>query len=101
MSTQLAFASIGELAGQLRRGEISAASLVQFYADRISTLNATSKAFISLDIDRARATAESLEIDTADGLLKGIPYACKDLFDVEGIATTAGSRVLADKSLQA
>jgi len=96
MSAQLAFASIGELAGQLRRGEISAASLVQCYADRISTLNATSKAFISLDIDRARATAESLQIDTAAGLLKGIPYACKDLFDVEGIATTGGSCVLAD-----
>jgi aspartyl-tRNA(Asn)/glutamyl-tRNA(Gln) amidotransferase subunit A len=29
-------------------------------------------------------------------MLKGIPYACKDLFDVKGMVTTGGSRVLAD-----
>jgi aspartyl-tRNA(Asn)/glutamyl-tRNA(Gln) amidotransferase subunit A len=100
MSTRLAFASIGELAGQLRRGELSASNLVQCYADRIATLNATSKAFISLDIDRARATAESLAIGPADSLLKGIPYACKDLFDVKGMVTSGGSRVLADNIAQ-
>ena len=96
MSVQPAFATIGELASQLRAGEISAARLLQCYADRIATLNATSKAFISLDIDRARATAESLAIGPADSLLKGIPYACKDLFDVKGMVTTGGSRMLAD-----
>ena len=100
MITQLAFASIVELAGRLRRGELSAASLVQCYADRIATLNASSKAFISLDIDRARATAESLTIGPADSLLKGIPYACKDLFDVKGMVTSGGSRVLADNVAQ-
>jgi len=96
MSKQLAFSSIGELAGQLRSGEISAASLLQLYTDRIATLNATSKAFISLDLDRASAASESLTIDPADSLLKGIPYACKDLFDVKGMVTTGGSRVLAE-----
>ena len=100
MSAQLAFASIGELAGMLRGGEISASSLVQCYADRISTLNATSKAFISLDIERARAKAETLAIDSTDSLLKGIPYACKDLFDVKGMVTSGGSRVLADNVAQ-
>ena len=96
MSAPPVFASIGELAARLRAGEISASSLLQCYADRIATLNATSKAFISLDIDRARATAESLTIDPTDSMLKGIPYACKDLFDVKGMVTTGGSRVLAD-----
>ena len=96
MSAQLAFASIGELAGQLRSGQISAASLVQCYAKRIAALNATSKAFIALDVDRASALAETLAIGPADNLLKGIPYACKDLFDVKGMVTTGGSRVLAD-----
>jgi aspartyl-tRNA(Asn)/glutamyl-tRNA(Gln) amidotransferase subunit A len=100
MTTQLAFATIGELADQLRCGELSASSLVQCYADRIATLNATSKAFISLDIDRARARAETLAIDSTDSLLKGIPYACKDLFDVKGMVTSGGSRVLADNIAQ-
>jgi aspartyl-tRNA(Asn)/glutamyl-tRNA(Gln) amidotransferase subunit A len=96
MTTQLAFAPISELASQLRSGEISASSLLQCYADRIATLNATSKAFIAVDIDRASATAESLVIAPGDNPLKGIPYACKDLFDVKGMVTTGGSRVLAD-----
>ena len=96
MSASLAFAPIGELAVRLRSGEITAASLVQCYADRIATLNATSKAFISLDIDRASATAESLAIGPGDNPLKAIPYACKDLFDVNGMVTSGGSRVLAD-----
>jgi aspartyl-tRNA(Asn)/glutamyl-tRNA(Gln) amidotransferase subunit A len=100
MSSQLAFATIGELADQMRRGELSASSLVECYADRIATLNPTSKAFISLDIDRARARAETLAIDPTDSLLKGIPYACKDLFDVKGIVTSGGSRVLADNIAQ-
>ena len=92
----MAFASISELTGQLRRGEISATSLLQSYADRIARLNATSKAFISLDIDRAKVAAESLTIGETDSPLKGIPYACKDLFDVKGLVTTGGSRVLAN-----
>jgi aspartyl-tRNA(Asn)/glutamyl-tRNA(Gln) amidotransferase subunit A len=96
MSTSLAFAPIGELAARLRSGEITASSLLQCYADRIATLNVTSKAFIALDIDSARATAESLKIGPGDNPLKGIPYACKDLFDVKGMVTSGGSRVLAD-----
>ena len=100
MSSQPAFATIGELAEQMRQGELSASSLVECFADRIKTLNPTSKAFISLDIDRARARAETLTIDSADSLLKGIPYACKDLFDVKGMVTSGGSRVLANNIAQ-
>ena len=96
MSVPLAFAPIGKLAARLRSGEISAADLVQCYADRIANLNATSKAFISLDLDRASTTAESLTVGPGDNPLKAIPYACKDLFDVKGIVTSGGSRVLAD-----
>ena len=96
MSVPLAFAPIGELAGRLRSGELSAADLMQCYADRIASLSASSKAFIALDLDRAIATAESLVIGPEDNPLKSIPYACKDLFDVKGMVTTGGSRVLAD-----
>jgi len=96
MSASLAFAPIGELADQFRSGELSAASLVQCYADRIAALNASSKAFIALDLDRAMATAESLVIGPGDNPLEAIPYACKDLFDVKGMVTSGGSRVLAD-----
>ena len=96
MSVDPAFATIGDLANRLRHKEFSAADLVNCYADRIASVNEATRAFISVDIERARAIAESLSIDPTDSPLKGIPYACKDLFDVKGMVTTGGSRVLAD-----
>ena len=96
MSASLAFAPIGELADRLRSGDLSAADLMQCYADRIAALNASSKAFIALDLDRAIAMAKSQVINPEDNPLKSIPYSCKDLFDVKGMVTSGGSRVLAD-----
>ncbi len=100
MSIQPAFATIGELARQMRCKDLSPSRLVECYADRIASLNSTSKAFISLDIDQARKKAESLTINSTDSMLKGIPYACKDLFDVKGVVTSGGSRVLANNVAQ-
>ncbi len=85
MSTPTAFASIGELAGQLRSGETNPSELMECYAARIERLNETSKAYISLDIDRARTLADCTQPEPGDSLLKGIPYSCKDLFDVKGL----------------
>jgi aspartyl-tRNA(Asn)/glutamyl-tRNA(Gln) amidotransferase subunit A len=44
----------------------------------------------------ARASSARMKEGRSRGLLEGIPVAWKDLFDVEGHATTAGSKVLAD-----
>ena len=95
MTQGLAYATITDLRARLGAGEIDALTLLQCYADRIERYGETSRAFISLDLDRARARAG---VDTAatDAPLGGIPYACKDLFDVAGQVTTAGSRVLHD-----
>jgi aspartyl-tRNA(Asn)/glutamyl-tRNA(Gln) amidotransferase subunit A len=95
MKRDLAFASIGELSDQLRGGNISALQLIDLYAQRIDRFSGTSKAFISLDLERARAQAA--EVDPGSELaLNGIPYSCKDLFDVAGLVTTGGSQVLQD-----
>ncbi|MDH3759602.1 MAG: amidase [Gammaproteobacteria bacterium] len=97
MTVSLAFAPISELCERLRKREISATRLIDLYADRIEALSSSSKAFISLDLERARERAEAIDIEGSAGTgLGGIPYSCKDLFDVEGMATTGGSRVLAD-----
>ncbi|MGO8038260.1 amidase [Rhizobium leguminosarum] len=54
--------------------------------------------FITLLEQRARAEAAASSKRVRDGrslgLLDGIPVAWKDLFDIEGLATTAGSTVL-------
>ena len=89
----LAFAGIKELRKLLSNNEIKAVELVELYAERIHLLNDLSKAFISLDIESALEQAGSIDIQKPLG---GIPYACKDLFDVKGLPTTGGSRVLHD-----
>lgn len=57
-------------------------------------------AFVSLTPERALAEAHASRQRLRDGrslgLLDGIPIAWKDLFDIKGLATTAGSVVLAD-----
>jgi len=54
--------------------------------------------FISLLKDRAlieaRASSRRLKEGRSLGALDGIPIAWKDLFDIEGLPTTAGSKVL-------
>jgi len=95
MNQDLAFAPISELSRRLRNGDISAPQLVDLFAERIDRYGETSKAFISLDLQRARARADAVNPDE-ELALNGIPYSCKDLFDVAGLATTGGSKVLED-----
>ena len=58
------------------------------------------RAFISVDADGARAQADAMDALRAAGAepspWAGIPISLKDLFDVRGQITAAGSRVLAD-----
>ena len=94
MSAQLAFASIDELSSRLQTRDISASNLLEVYAERIERYSDTSNAFISLDLASARGKADTADRDLDSGLtLSGIPYSCKDLFDVAGQVTTAGSKV--------
>lgn len=49
-------------------------------------------------MEEARASSARLKAGRSLGLLDGIPIAWKDLFDIEGIATTAGSRIFSANS---
>jgi aspartyl-tRNA(Asn)/glutamyl-tRNA(Gln) amidotransferase subunit A len=61
-----------------------------------------SRAFVSLFAEQALAEAEAIDRRRRAGLwtgpLGGIPISIKDLFDVRGMPTTAGSRMLADST---
>src|SRR5271169_2438308 len=48
-------------------------------------------AFTAVLEERARA-----KVKTAAGPLKGIPFAAKNLFDIKGISTLAGSKINRD-----
>ncbi|MEI6244242.1 MAG: amidase, partial [Acidobacteriota bacterium] len=66
----------------------------------IAQHNAGTNAFILVDADEARAQARHADDERARGIdrgpLHGMPVSIKDLIDIAGQATTAGSRVLAD-----
>lgn len=96
----LHLSSASALADRMRSGELSPIALCEHLLERVRTLNPTLNAFRLITAERALAAAEAaaLQIRTGQhlGPLHGIPYVTKDLFDVAGLPTTAGSRTLED-----
>lgn len=92
--------TITELAPRIRDGELSPLALTEALLQRINQLNPKLNAFRLIIEERALAAAEAAEKQIRNGQylgpLHGIPYATKDLFDVKGLVTTAGSKTLAD-----
>jgi aspartyl-tRNA(Asn)/glutamyl-tRNA(Gln) amidotransferase subunit A len=97
--TSLEFATITELATQIRAGTLSPVRLAETCLERVAALDTRLHAFIAVTGDRALAEARAAETLLRGGHdlgpLHGIPYAVKDLYDVKGVATTAGTRLLA------
>ncbi|MGQ4808163.1 2-amino-5-chloromuconic acid deaminase [Candidatus Entotheonellaceae bacterium PAL068K] len=96
----LHFQNIGELSRALRQGDISPVELTEHYLSRIDALDGQLHAFKLVLNERALAEARAAELRWRAGVdlgpLHGIPYAIKDLFDVQGLPTTAGSDLLHD-----
>jgi amidase/aspartyl-tRNA(Asn)/glutamyl-tRNA(Gln) amidotransferase subunit A len=81
-------------------GDFSARELIDATLARIDAYDAHVNAFTAVTRERALAEADALDARRARGEslppLAGVPFAAKNLFDIEGIATVAGSRVLAN-----
>ncbi|WP_290652570.1 amidase [Aquisalimonas sp.] len=94
----LPFLPATTLAARIRAGELSPVTLCEAYLKRIHALNPSLNAFRLIAPDRALAAAEAAQRQLRAGIdlgpLHGIPYVTKDLFDVAGLPTTAGSRTL-------
>jgi amidase len=97
----LFFLSIGELAGRIRRGEISSLALTRAMLERIDRLDSGLHGFVRVTPERALADAERAERALASGRtlgpLHGVPIALKDLVDTAGIATEAGTKAMAGR----
>jgi aspartyl-tRNA(Asn)/glutamyl-tRNA(Gln) amidotransferase subunit A len=93
--------SIAAAAAQLRGGSLRAVDLVDTALAAIEALDSRTNAFTTVHVDQARADARTADRELARGIdrgpLHGIPISIKDLIDVAGIVTTAGSKVLADR----
>jgi len=93
------FLSLAALARGLASGEFSSRELTRACLDRIAAHDPALNSFITVAEDRALTQADAADVRLADGTataLTGIPLAHKDIFCTDGLATTCGSRMLAN-----
>ena len=94
----LHYQTITDLADGIRKGDITSTELVQYLLDRIESLDGQLNAFRLRCPERALEQAAAADRQINDGkepgILHGIPFAVKDLFDVKGLPTTAGTSLL-------
>lgn len=92
--------STQQLVEKLQAGSLTSRTLVEACLGRIERLNPEMNAFISVDAEGALAMADAIDGKRTRGedigLLQGIPVGIKDNMCQNGIATTCGSRMLAN-----
>jgi aspartyl-tRNA(Asn)/glutamyl-tRNA(Gln) amidotransferase subunit A len=93
--------TLAALAEDLDSGRTSARKLVDQCLARIAdTSGEGARAFIHVDTEAAIEAAEAMdrlrEVKAAPSAYAGIPVSIKDLFDIRGQVTRAGSRALDD-----
>jgi 1-carboxybiuret hydrolase len=92
----LAWASAADIAAAVVAGRASAADVIEGALARISARKALN-AFTAVVAERARARAHAIDQARANGAplgpLAGVPFAVKNLFDVAGLPTLAGSKI--------
>jgi aspartyl-tRNA(Asn)/glutamyl-tRNA(Gln) amidotransferase subunit A len=100
----LHFQTLTSLGGRLRSGELNPVQLAEHFLARIERFDGKLGALRLAVRDRALAQAQACAIALRAGNdlgpLHGLPYVAKDLFDVRGLPTTAGTRMRADAIAQ-
>src|SRR6476659_7576095 len=95
--------TLASLADDLAQGRTSARKLVDECLARIAdTSGEGARAFIHVDAEAAIEAAEAMDrlskVRAAPSAFAGIPVSIKDLFDIKGQVTRAGSRALEDSA---
>jgi 1-carboxybiuret hydrolase len=100
MSLDLNWASAAEIAGAVSCKDVSAASVIGAALARIAKHNGVLNAFTDVTAARAKQRASDIDAKIAKGEmvgpLAGVPFAVKNLFDVKGLPTRAGSKINRD-----
>jgi AtzE family amidohydrolase len=89
------------IAADVAAGRRRATDVVSQALERIAARNPVLNAFTAITAERARATAAAIDAAVAAGRpagpLAGVPFAVKNLIDVTGLPTLAGSRINRDR----
>ena len=91
--------TVAQIQQQLIEKKFSSREITQHYLNRIDTLNSDYNCYITVDTIGALAAADQADQAIAAGSsapLLGVPIAHKDIFCTEGLATTCGSKMLAN-----
>ena len=92
--------SAAEIAEKVRAGIWSASAVVEETLARIARKNPELNAFTLVTAERAREEAARIDQLLASGKnpgpLAGVPFAVKNLFDIQGKVTLAGSKINRD-----
>ncbi|SAL59588.1 amidase [Caballeronia terrestris] len=84
------------------RGDFTARDIVEDTFSRIEAGDRHVNAFTALTVQRACDDADRLDAMRAKGEplppLAGVPFAAKNLFDIAGVTTIAGSHILSDNA---
>jgi aspartyl-tRNA(Asn)/glutamyl-tRNA(Gln) amidotransferase subunit A len=97
-----AWAHASEIAAAVSDGRTSASAVVRAALARIAADNPVLNAFTAVLEDRALAKARAIDAARLDGRplgpLAGVPFAVKNLFDIAGLPTLAGSKINRDRA---
>jgi aspartyl-tRNA(Asn)/glutamyl-tRNA(Gln) amidotransferase subunit A len=89
-----------DIAKAVAGGKLSALDATEAALARIKQHDTILNSFTDVTADRARAKARAIDADIAAGKtvgpLAGVPFAVKNLFDVAGLSTRAGSKINRD-----
>lgn len=93
----LTYRSALDIAEFIAGGQISALEVTEAFLARIREVDPEVNAFINLCAEAAKDRAREIDERRGPaGAFAGVPIAIKDVFSTRGLATTCGSRMLAD-----
>ncbi|QSJ17912.1 AtzE family amidohydrolase [Nostoc sp. UHCC 0702] len=88
------------IATAIREGKVSAVQVTQDALARIAARDDELNCFTAVIAEKALADAARIDDEVAQGnhpgVLAGVPFAVKNLFDIAGLTTLAGSKINAE-----
>jgi len=100
MTLDLEKADAVAIAAAIRAGEITAKAVVSAALERIAVRNEAFNCFTAVTADTALTDAQKIDQAIAQGenpgSLAGVPFAVKNLFNIAGLTTLAGSKINAE-----
>src|SRR5262245_23200604 len=94
-------ATASDIARAVMSGKARASDVIDASLKRIEGAEPTVNAFTDVVAERARRRATEIDAGRHRGPLVGVPFAVKNLFDIKGLPTRAGSKINLDGPIAA